>query len=321
MSDITITVIGAGVIGTSLGLALKQTEDPPKLVVHDKDPLHSRHAIKINAFDQSNWNLINACDNADIIVLAMPAGEIEETLKIIADDLKADAVITDTTPTKAEILRKANEILPDDVHFVGGNPIVSPVGTGPENADANLFKDHLYCLTPSPTVVPEAVKLMEDFVRLVGGTPFFLDPHEHDGLISAVNELPALLSVALVNSVSQPQTWQETRKLAGNNFAQVSAGATGETDSLAATFLSNKDNLTRQIDTLIGTLQQMRALLNDDNSEKLTAFIDTALVSRHNWFVDFENNQLNNLLAGNQSDSPIEKPNMFRDWFGFRKKR
>lgn len=320
MSDIIITVIGAGVIGTSLGLALKQAEDPPKLVVHDKDPLHTRHAMKINAFDQSNWNLINACDNADLIVLAMPAGEIEETLKIIAGDLKTDAVITDTTPTKAEILRKAAEILPDTVHFIGGNPIVSPVGSGPENANANLFKDHLYCLTPSPSVIPEAVKLIEDFVRLIGGTPFFLDPHEHDGLISAVNELPALLSVALINAVSQPQTWQETRKLAGNNFERVSAGAIGDTDSLAAIFLSNKDNLSRQIDILIGTLQQMHTLLNDDNPEKLTEFIDTALVSRHNWFIDFENNQLSNLLNGNQFDTKIEKPSLFRNLFGFKKK-
>ena len=320
MSDIIITVIGAGVIGTSMGLALRQTEDPPKLVVHDKDPLHTRHAMKIDAFDQSNWNLINACDNADIIVLAMPAGEIEETLKIIANDLKPDVVITDTTPTKADILRKANKILPDTVHFVGGNPIVAPVGIGPENADANLFKDHLYCLTPSPTVVPEAVKLMEDFVRLLGGTPFFLDPDEHDGLISAVNELPVLLGIALVNAVSQPQTWQETRKLAGNPFAKVSASATGDPESLAATFLSNKQNLSRQIDTLINTLEQVQALLNDGDAEKLTSFIDTALVSRHNWFVDFENNQLSNLLKGSQADAKIEKPSMFRTLFGFKKK-
>ncbi len=315
MSDVTITVIGAGAVGTSLGLALQQLEDSPQLIGHDKDPLHTKQAVKMGAFDKSNWNLINACADADLIVLAIPANEIESTLTAIANDLKEDAIVSDTAQTKADIIKMAESILPKHVHFVGGNPIVSPAGNGPAYARADLFQDTLYCLTPSPSVVPEAIKLLEDMVTLIGGTPFYLDPLEHDGLVCGVNDLPALLSIALTHTVSEPQAWQEARKLAGALFSQVSTGATGDPDALAATFLNNRNNLTRWIDTTIQTLQTAKSLLEEGEAEALAQFVDRAVVARTNWQKDFEANALSNLHATGKET--VEKPNLFKQLLGF----
>lgn len=122
MSNVKITIIGVGAIGTSLGLALKQTDDPPRLIAHDKDPLHTRQALKMGAFDKSEWNLINAVDNADLIVLALPADAVRPTLEAIAADLKPDAVLTDTLSTKADILQMATELLPPHRPFCRWTP-------------------------------------------------------------------------------------------------------------------------------------------------------------------------------------------------------
>lgn len=314
MSNVKITIIGTGAIGTSLALALKQTEDPPQLIAHDKDPLNSRQAVKMGAFDKSEWNLINAIVDADLIVLAIPPDAVRPTLDAIAADLKPDVVITDTLSTKANILQTAAECLPPTAHFVGGHPIVFPGGSGPEYARADLFKNALYCLTPAPNVVPEAVQLLEGLVTLVGGTPFYLDPVEHDGLVSAVNHLPLLLSVALVHHVSQSPAWKESRKLAGNTFARISAGAAMDASALAATLRSNRVNLARQIDATIQTLKQAQSLLENDDAA-FEEFVATAVDARAEWLADFEGNRLSNLY-----EKPLEtakRENLFKQLLQF----
>ncbi|MFQ5578261.1 MAG: prephenate dehydrogenase [Anaerolineae bacterium] len=317
MSDVTITIVGAGAVGTSLGLALKTLEDPPRLIAHDKKSEHARQAMKLNAFDKSEWNLINACDRADLIILALPAAEIRPTLEAIAADLKPDAIISDTAQIKAPLDQIARTILPEHAHFVGGNPIVSTPGSGPQHANAGLFKNALYCLTPAPNVAPEAVKLLEDMVRLIGATPFYLDPLEHDGLMSAVNDLPTLLSLALVNSVGESASWPEMRKLAGGLFSRVSAGAAGDPDSLAEILLNNKTNLLRQLDNSAEALRTLRDLIQTGQTETLAQYIDRAVVTRANWQNEFEANTLSSLVPKQQ---PVQKPNVFKQLFGLGRK-
>jgi prephenate dehydrogenase len=314
MSDVTITIVGTGVIGTSLGLALKQLEDPPKLIGHDKEHEHARQAFKMGAFDKTEWNLISACEQADLIILAIPAAGVKATLEAIASDLKEDVLVSDTVPSKSKIIQMAEDILPNHAHFVGGNPIVTTENTGPEYAHADLFQQSLYCLTPTPSVVPEAVKLLEDVVKLVGATPFFLDPLEHDGLMSGVQGLPALLSIALVNGVSQPASWLEMRKLAGGLFSKVSAGAIGDPDSLTEEFLNNKDNLLRWLGASVEALQAIKRLIETDQEEELAQLIDKAVVTRANWQKDFEEKVLSNLVSPPSEE--LKKPGFLKQLFG-----
>lgn len=315
MSDVIVTVVGAGAVGTSIGLALKQISDPPQLYIHDKRPENTKEAMKLGAFDKAHWNLINACDQADLVVLAIPAAEIEATLKAIAADLKEDAIITDTAPTKAGIIKMAAGILPDNVHYVGGNPVVAVSGSGPKHARADLFKEAMYCLTPSPSVEPGAVQLLEDMARLMGATPFYLDPLEHDGLISAVNTLPAALSLALVNTVSEAGTWREMRRLAGGLFSQVSAGANGDPDSMAAELLDGKANIIRWIDAATESLQTLKGQIEAGDAEMLAQFIDKTVVARQDWQNDFESKALSNLQP--ESKDSLERPSLFKQLFGF----
>jgi len=184
MSKFTITVIGTGVIGTSLGLALKQQDDPPYLIGHDKDLTAAKEAAKMGAFDKVEWNLINACEPADLIILAIPLNGVRATLEAVAPYLKQNAVISDTCPSKQAILNWTHQLLPEHIHFVGGNPVVHTAGSGYSKARANLFQGRIYCLTPASSAHEEAVQLLTGLVSLVGAEPFFLDPAEHDGLMT-----------------------------------------------------------------------------------------------------------------------------------------
>jgi prephenate dehydrogenase len=186
---------------------------------------------------------------------------------------------------------------------------------GPEHARADLFEKSLYCLTPSPKVIPDAVQLLEDFVNLIGATPFYLDPVEHDGLMAGVNTLPTVLSVALIKGLTQANAWVEMRKLAGGLFAQVASGATGDPDSIAARMLANKTVTLHWINQINETLQSIKSILQQEDAEALAQLIDQAVVERVNWQKDYDSKKLSNLYEA--STPVVEEPGIFKRMFGF----
>jgi len=316
MSDFTLTIVGTGVIGTSMGLALKQQGDPPRLIAHDKELSSAQAAVKMDAFDKAEWNLINACEQANLIVLALPLNSIRSTLEAVAPYVQEGVVITDTSPNKVSTLAWAKELLPEHTHFVGGNPIVHPLGSGYQSAVPDLFKNRLYCLTPAPSANEEAVQMLVSLVGLLGGNPFFLDAAEHDGLITATELLPNLLSLTLISTMVEQGSWRELRKLAGGLFERVSAGAEGDPDGLAASFFENRDTLVHWLDRFMAQLVQTRALLtaDDDKTEVVAQKIDRAVVARENWLQDFEKGS----FTDPELITPkVENPGLLNQMIGF----
>jgi prephenate dehydrogenase len=316
MSDFTITIVGAGVIGASLGLALKQAKDAPRLLVHDKDNELAKAAVKLGAFDKAEWNLINACEPADLIILAIPLGGVRPTFQAVAPYLKAGTVVSDTTRSKGTVLAWATELLPAHVHFIGGDPLVHPTGSGQAHASAKLFQNRLYCLTPASSADETAVQLMVGFVGMVGAKPFFLDPQEHDGLAAAVDTLPGILGVALLQTVASQPSWRETRKLAGTLFEQSSAGASGDPDSLKDSLLGQREILLHWLDNYQVQLQQLQALLieGESGAEALVQKLDQAIVERHNWLADYQRGHFDD---PDLTSPVIERPNFMKQLIGF----
>jgi prephenate dehydrogenase len=284
-----ITIVGLGCIGTSIGLALRQSAEPLLIVGHDKDPGNAGAAKKLNAVDKTSWNLIGACEAADVVILAIPMTGLEDTLRALALHLKEGCVVTDTASLKGQVVEWADELLPASVNFVGGNPVVVSSGPGPDAADANLFKGSLYCITPSPNVHPDAVSLITSLVVLLGGQPYYLDPTEHDGLIAGVEHLPQALALALAQGTMQEAAWREMRKLAGGSFERVTALIGDDPDALGSIFLSNRDNLVRWLDAYAEALKEVRDLIVRGELEPLAQAVDQAVVARHNWHQDQRN--------------------------------
>ncbi len=317
MSDFTVTVIGTGVIGTSLGLALKQQgDDSLRMVAHDKELVNAKESAKMGAFDKTEWNLINACEQADLIILAIPTNGVKHTFEAIAPYLKEGVVVSDTTRNKLAALAWAKEFLPDHAHFVGGDPIVHPAGSGYKHASADLFKGRLYCLTPASSIHEDAVQVMTGIVNLIGGESFFLDAAEHDGLVTATELLPNLLGTTLINTLSEQISWRETRKLAGSLFERVSSGAEGDPDTLAAAYLENRETLLHWLDQYATRLNEIRSLLmaDDDPHEAIAQVSDKAIVTRRNWLKDF---QKGDFLDPELQSPKVERPNIFSQMIGF----
>ena len=308
MADqVQITIVGTGCIGTSIGLALHQTKQPLLVVGHDKEPGHANTARTMKAIDKSDWNLISACENADLVILATPLNAIEPTLKAAGPYFKEGSVVTDTASLKAPVVEWAAALLPPSVHFVGGDPVVTSTGSGPEAASVDLFRNSLYCITPTPNTHPDAVSLISGLAALLGGRPYYLDAVEHDGLVAGVAHLPHALALAMVRSSSRQGAWRELRKLAGGSFEQIGAVLGEDPDALADLLLANRDNLARWLDSYGAELQAVRALVAAGEREPLAQAIDQALVAYRQWGSD-RRNLFNEASPG----SEIERPDFLR---------
>jgi len=293
MSKPRITIVGLGLIGGSIGLALRQTGNDYEVVGHDREHAVAGKARKLGAVSKTEWNLISACEEADLITIATPVMAIKETLTAIAPYLKPGCLVTDTASIKGPVMAWAKEILPETVNFVGGDPIISQeasiggsLPTGIEGARADLFQGGLYCLTPSPETSPQAVQLATDLVHLLGAKPFFLDAAEHDGLVAGVDHLPFVLSAALLETTIQSPAWREMRKLAGDVFQSATHFSSGDAATYRDACLINRENIVRWIDTCLAKLTELREIIAAQEAEKLEKTFEEAMSVRDRWLRD-----------------------------------
>ena len=284
-----ISIVGLGLIGGSIGLALRQGGVASSVIGHDRDRFANSEAKKLGAVDRIEWNLISACEGSDFIILATPVGAIEETLKAIGPYLRPGCVVMDTASLKGPVVAWAAQHLSDQVHFVGGDPILSATIRGQGGlaaARADLFKGGLFCLVPPATTDSDAVKLAADLVSLLGAKPFFLDVEEHDGLLAAVDHMPMLLALAMVETLIRQPAWRELRKVAGPAFEASTQLITPSSVGYSDLFVLNRDNVVRWIDELVASLDSIRGALVEEEMEALLDRFLTAQEERQKWLAD-----------------------------------
>lgn len=288
MSKPSIALIGLGLTGTSLGLALHREPLDFTLVGHDKEPDASAEARKMGAVDRTEWNLFRTIDGAGMVIMSVPLSELVELLPLMSEELQPGTVLLILSSMIDAAASLAHEHLPDGVHFVVGRPVLSGVG-GSLTPRADLFEETLFCLAPTPNADSGAVQLATDFVSRLGAKPFFIDAVEHDSSMANVEQLPQIVAAALTRLSSQSPQWQETQKLAGRQFAQ-SSEMRHSPQQLASAFRTNRVNLVRQIQALEGELAAWRALLEQapsapeqEQADPLHEALTDAAESRAQW--------------------------------------
>ncbi len=286
MTKTRIAIIGLGLIGGSIGLALKKSKLPLEVIGHDKDLSVAGRALKRGAVDKTEWNLISACEGAGLIVLAMPLDGIRDTLTALRSHLTPGTLITDTATTKVPVLEWASD-LPTGIEFIGGNPVINPrrqiSGQGIEAADATLFQDATYCLIPSVSASSQAIDVMSGFVNVLGAKPYFIEAAEHDGLMAGVQHLPALLATAYASSIIGEQGWVERSKLASAAFRATLDLVPTDKHTARLQFFAHRDDLMRWIDQSIVKLREVRTWLASEDAAALEALVQTVMDERVKW--------------------------------------
>jgi prephenate dehydrogenase len=267
-----------------MGLALHKIQPSAEIVGHDKEPSASARAKKMGAIDRVEWNLLNAVDGADLVYIATPALAVRDTLKVIGPYVKEGAIVTDTADTKEQVLRWAEEYLPNSVSFIGGDPLVLSGEGGSESAAAELFRGATYCLVPSRTkAAPEAVQIITALVDRLGAHPYFLDAAEHDGLMAITGHLPFLLAAALLRSMESSPSQRELHRLVSEAFRRTTRFPSGNLATYRDIAVTNRQSLVRWLDAYVDSLMELRQLIEEAGDEEIEAFFRQAVEASAQW--------------------------------------
>ena len=253
-----VAIVGLGLIGGSIGLALQKAKAAQEVVGYDLGKGISNQARKIGAIDEPYSTLADAVRGAELIILATPVGAMRSLLQDIATTATPGAVVTDVASTKAQIISWAEEFLPTSVAFVGGHPMTGKELSGVESADAALFQGHIYCLTPTARTRPVAINKVSILIEALGARVRFLEPAEHDGQVAGISHLPFVASVALMKTVAEGPAWGDAAMLAAGGFRDMSRLAAGNPEMYRDICLTNSEALTRWLNEYITTLSALR---------------------------------------------------------------
>jgi len=308
MTKSKIAIIGLGLIGNSIGLGLGKESREFEIVGHDKDGGAASQSKKLKAVDKTEWNLLSACSNADLVILALPAAAIRDTLKAVAGELKPGAIVLDTASIKAPVQAWASELLPETVLFIGTNPVLIVDDAGGAAARADLFRKATWAICPSPTTGERAVKMAADLAERLGAQPLFLDSVEHDSMLAAIDQLPAVISMALLTAMVSQPSWRETRRLAAAQFESSTRLVSADPHIFGDAVLANREQVTTWIDTFIDALASWREVIASGDEEAIGQGFRSAMDERERWLKDRRNGRWEETepMATNQAN-PIAR--------------
>ena len=285
---VKITIIGLGQIGASIGLALAGHKNQVTTLGYDKAAEVGRKAQKMGAVENVAHGLLQSIKDADVVILALPLDQVQETLESIGPRLDQRTVVFDTAPVKEAVAAWVEEFLPSK-RYVGLTPAINAQAlddtqVGIDAARADLFQNGVVAISAPHGTDEEAIKLAASFVTLLGARAYFADQAEVDGIMAAVHTLPALVAAALAEAVIGQPGWSDIRKLAGRPFtAALRLYDAEDPTALAEAARKNRANTVRLLDDTIAALKSMRDDIEADGKKGLRVRLEQALKEADQW--------------------------------------
>lgn len=256
----TVVIVGVGLIGGSLGLAIRR-KYPETRVIGVSSRAAVTSAIEMGAITEGYGyeELDIAVSDADLVFLCTPITRIQGLLTVLSDSLKQGAVVTDVGSTKRAITEHAADVIPEGVWFIGGHPMTGSEKRGVLAGDPFLFQNAIYVLCPSASVPEEVVSALSAFLGSLGAAIIILDAGLHDNIAATVSHLPQLLAVALVEMVggAHSDTAPYLTLAAGGfrDMTRIASSSFGMWDDI---FRTNKEAVRQAVDTFIGQLEILK---------------------------------------------------------------
>ncbi|NOX97426.1 MAG: prephenate dehydrogenase [Nitrospirae bacterium] len=260
-----IAIIGVGLIGGSLGLALKKRNLAEEIigVGHRQESLDQ--AMRMGAVDRVTLEWEEGVKAVDLVVIATPVSLIPGMVGDMSRVLSPGAIITDVGSTKEKIVEEIDKVIPEGIYFVGGHPLAGSEKRGVGEAKADLFENNVCVLTPGKKTSFEVVETIKSLWEGVGAKVLVMKPEEHDFLIAVTSHLPHLIATTLVNLASEVAGEDERLvSLIANGFKDTTRIAASSPELWRDIFLSNKNNLVAMIDRFKGLLEEAKEHISQE---------------------------------------------------------
>lgn len=272
-----ITIWGVGLIGGSLGLALKKSGFKGKRIGLGRNMGRLEKALEYDAVDAVTTDIAEALNSSNLIVLCVPVTLVPSFAEKIIESIrpqKRGVVVTDVGSTKSVIVKSVEEQVKSSssraIAFVGAHPMAGSHETGVDAACDDLFQNAKCLLTPTEDTDKDALQLVENLWTTVGAVPYICTPEAHDIIIGAASHLPHLMASILTNTVADITT-KEKKALdfTATGFRDTTRIAAGSPELWTGIFMHNQEVMIDLIDNIVGNLQEFKDMLVK-NDEKET---------------------------------------------------
>jgi len=269
-----IGIIGPGLLGGSLGLALKSRSVKARIVGigHRRSSLD--RAVEIGAIDEGSEDL-SAVADSQLVVLATPIRLIRGGIEGLAKILPPGAVVTDVGSTKRAICRWAKILTRRKIEFVGSHPVAGSEKRGVDFARVDLFANANCFVTPVRDTSPKALKLVAQLWERVGMRVVTTSPDTHDALLAAVSHLPHVVAAGLVNACTDEQL-----KFTGTGFLDTTRIASGDVQLWHDILITNPDKVGAVLQKFLREMDRFRRAVRDRDSRKIRRFLEKAKIRR-----------------------------------------
>lgn len=273
----TITIIGVGLLGGSLGLALKARGLAKTIrgVGHRRSSLEK--ALAVAAVDTISLDAREATEGAQVVVIGTPAGLVPQKLDEILPACSPDTVVTDVASTKAVICAHAEATWPRPLRFVGSHPMAGSEKFGPEYADADLYSSSVVVVASTPSLADDARETVHLLWRSVGARVVELDPGIHDIQVARTSHIPHILAACTAELAASAG---DVGPLIGNGFRDTTRIAAGRPELWRDICLTNRGAILEGLETLGEQLEQLQRMIEERSSEALEAFFRSAREAR-----------------------------------------
>jgi len=272
-----VSIVGAGLLGASLGLALKQRGLARSVHGVGRRQVSLDAAVASGAIDAGFLNLADGLASADLIVLAAPVNQATAMLESVRAAAPANAVITDVGSTKADICRRAAELWLAPRPFIGSHPMAGSEKFGPEHARADLYEGAVCLVEADAAIDPRAAKIVRRLWEAVGARVVEIDAAQHDALLARTSHVPHVLSAVLARLAGAEDIVPD---LIGNGFRDTTRIAAGRPELWTEICLSNRDAVLAALGDARKDIEAFAAALESEDEAALSAFFDDGRAAR-----------------------------------------
>ena len=279
-----ITIIGVGLLGGSIGLAVQKRRAAREIAGFVRSKKNISDCEKFGATDFATTDLLAAVSNSDLVILCTPLAQMLPLAKQFLPALKRGAIVTDVGSVKAGVVRELESLVAKSgAHFVGSHPMAGAEKTGVNAARADLFEDAVCVLTLTKKSNANAVRKLERFWKSLGARVLKLDAAQHDLLVSRSSHLPHVVAATLANLVLNPANPKLQSQLCASGFRDTTRIASGSPEMWRDIALANRKNLSRSLDVFIADLQKFQRTLKKSDARAISKFFATAKLRRDKW--------------------------------------
>lgn len=279
-----VTLVGVGLLGGSLGLALIRRRLAREVVGFVRRAASIRECEKAGAVHHATRDLAEAVTGADLIILCTPIGQMRALLSQMVRSLKPGAIITDVGSVKSEVTRDLTPLAAKArAHFVGSHPMAGAEKTGVAAAREDLFENAVCVVTPTRKSNRAAVLRIGQLWKAVGSRVLKLTPERHDELVSRSSHLPHLVAAALANLVLDPRWPSQQPALCANGFRDTTRIASGSPEMWRDIALTNREQVARALALFSRELQRLTLSIRKGHRPRIERFLTQAKARRDRW--------------------------------------